>query len=490
MGKVAIRVAKNDGVQESGWKLLEVDTGDGWDAVKKLVANTLYTEMELFIITGPADLTLYAVPGGADVEKDGGADAALAALTDGSQWVLDICGGPYTNLEDVLSKTDEAIIQARDLIGSPIREPPTATGFAHASPGGGQGAHPSTPRAAPAPARPEGTPDPVSDADISAMLGDSGADGPSASKAPAPPSPAAGEAGFINVVSPTGAGGARRVEVRLVPESGGPWFCQCVNHRVQLSADPTDLNRRMEQVRVVEVGQLCTAVQKLRVAGGSQVFYKVALYHGWMYKFDPEGQQVVEEVPEPYFTYQAEPEGPPLPVHDDKGECTARTIPPGTEFEASALVRLPGGQVHYRLSDFSGWVYRYTEVPGVGADGGGSTSEGGAEAGGRARAGSGAAGRPLVREVPNAPLVCKVRSRHVNVRVTADLKSALVEPLRTLSPGETFKASRRIVVPKGGGQRFYKVCGVDGWLFRKLEDGTMVVEEVSKPPLVEECCIQ
>ena len=81
---------------------------------------------------------------------------------------------------------------------------------------------------------------------------------------------------------------------------------------------------------------------------------------------------------------------------------------------------------------------------------------------------------PAVLEVPNAPMVCRVRNRHVNVRVTADLKSALVEPLVTLGPGEQFTASRRVVVPNGGGQRFYKLCGVDGWLFRMLEDGTQV----------------
>ena len=48
------------------------------------------------------------------------------------------------------------------------------------------------------------------------------------------------------------------------------------------------------------------------------------------------------------------------------------------------------------------------------------------------------------------------------------------------------------MVPKGGGQRFYKLClgpGVEGWLFRKLEDGTEVVQEVSKPPLADECVI-
>ena len=217
-------------------------------------------------------------------------------------------------------------------------------------------------------------------------------------------------------------------------------------------------------------------------------------------------------------------------MYDNKGEPArpSRSIPPGTEFEASAVVELAQGQVHFRLADFSGWVYKYAEVEaaddavdagardgdGAGDEGGSNDGDGtGAEA--RSSAGAKAVSTPMAKSagkpaatpamtprrqraapsivaIPNAPLICRIRNRHVNVRVTADLRSALVEPLRTLSPGEQFRCSRRVVVPKGGGQRFYKLClgpGVEGWLFRKLEDGTEVVQEVSKPPLADECVI-
>jgi len=398
MGKRTIFVAKNDGGGDE-WKPLEVETSEGWDAVKTLVANSLYTEMDLFIITGPADLTLYAVPGGANIEVSGGGpEAALAAMIDGSKWALDICGGPFVALEDVMIRTDEAIIQARDLIGSPIRGAVNAgyAGSAQRVAGGGGGrggggggggataaaaaqvlagaaGGPATPPPMPAHAIDAAPPSVgdveamLSNATISSLLGANAAPGtppPAAANHPATPSLAASPSS-LTITSPSPTSGAMR-DVKLRHTPGGPWHCQCINHRIQLSADPLS-GGHMEQVRVIEPGQMFRAVERLEVApqrgpgqGPGQVFYKVHPYNGWVFKFDREGEQVVAEVEEPYMTYRvaegAEADGGAA-VHDDQGAPTGKRIPVGTDFEAASTVRFDGSeQVHYRLADFSGWV--------------------------------------------------------------------------------------------------------------------------------------
>ena len=41
----------------------------------------------------------------------------------------------------------------------------------------------------------------------------------------------------------------------------------------------------------------------------------------------------------------------------------------------------------------------------------------------------------------------------------------------------------------GGGQVFYKLAHEDGWIFKKTATGRDVVEELTRPPLEDDCMI-
>jgi hypothetical protein len=63
-----------------------------------------------------------------------------------------------------------------------------------------------------------------------------------------------------------------------------------------------------------------------------------------------------------------------------------------------------------------------------------------------------------------------------------------------LSPGQTFPVCRRVKVPGGGGQTFYKLAeGYEehegGWIFKLTANGREVIEEMTKAPLDDDCCI-
>jgi hypothetical protein len=98
------------------------------------------------------------------------------------------------------------------------------------------------------------------------------------------------------------------------------------------------------------------------------------------------------------------------------------------------------------------------------------------------------AGQQDIEEIANVNPTCRIRGGvHLNVRKTADCEAARTG--KVLEPGQVFKISRKIAVPGGGGQVFYKLAGHEGWIYRLTGEGKQVVEEVTKAPGETDCVI-